>query len=487
MTLTPILPVVLALTMMCGVLSSPYRKAAGAPLLSAQKLKKTCQYVMNHLAPLSQEILHAQIKTGSLQGPWQKLDRALLSDCRQRKKAQRILKWAATLRSQHRHKVGLLLPSHRYDQAMMKNFLHGIKSACKEHILCHQKEHMAVYKLKSHHPEELLKGMHKLLITEKVSVIIGGFHPSSQDYLNRLAQAFALPVLLMAPRDNLRDLSDHTFVASPSETQLLKALIQQWKKQGVRSLALLQPEGHTHTQKQLQDLTEGSSLSLVKTIFYQKNYDSMLRASQELLQLLPHQRKEEWVQLLKDSQGDEDQTSSTISSEEVYLNPKFDYDMLVIADNAKIVRHYLKIFRYLRLSHPIPLAGTHLWRAQELIQPWDSLLEGAYFADFIGRYDRLPSYVQISDPSFTPHFIDPALMAPIDFQLLGYRSMQMALSVALLPNRNRNVLSQHLRHPYHHSEIFLQNKHELSWPTTLFGISQGHLRQLNTTSKISSL
>lgn len=302
----------------------------------------------------------------------------------------------------------------------------------------------------------------------------------------------------MSQAESVSKLSRHTFVAAPSEKFLLKALLQHWNEQGVRNIALLEPENpSSQLQHYLKQLMSSSNMTLHKAVRYHQNYESILRASKDLFQLHSHQRQGEWAELLRQKKEEAALLETQVKSEELYLAPKIDFDALIVADNAKMVRHFLKIFRYLRLSSPIRLGGTHLWRSEEIVKPWDDLLEGAHFVDFIDEYHNLPSFLHAAtmasvdkarNPSALQHFVPASMLASIDFQMLGYKTAMLALEVVLPTFKNgrtsisatvdRYILGAKRR--LDHSE----NAKEIPWETYVFRLSKGRIWPLHSAQNI---
>ena len=468
--------------------------------------KRTCRYVMNRFANMVRKFVELS-ETSSTplhhQQPWHKLLDASFLSCFSKKEARQLLGVAAQIRAEHNHKIGIMIPYKLFEKKLVDSFIHGASSACQEDPICVESQHLVLKRYHHHSRADLEKVAAELLYHHGVTLIVGGFHPPTHEFLNELATIFSLPVFLMAPRAHHDGLSRHTFLFSPSEKHLLARLLSFFKSQNKHKIVLLEPAGGV-TQGFLSSMLDTYNMTM-ETHTYHKSYPSMLNVAKEVLELHPHQRKDEWDQLVAQKRAESEELGEELKIEDVFLEPRFQHDVLLIADNAKMVRHYVKIFRYLRLKKPIPLAGMHLWRAEDLLKPWDNLLEGAYFADFIGLYNALPSFVKPLDrPAKVVlasgeavvkkpeepgdfalsggYFIDPAQMASIDFQLLGYRAINQALSLALTPGIKRTHMTGHLQNLVRQNQLgsmkTLSTVNEVYWPIHLFKITRGQLRHL---------
>ncbi|MCY4380489.1 MAG: hypothetical protein OXC40_02830 [Proteobacteria bacterium] len=473
-----------------GVVGTAQARSAKHEAVLEDKIQTSCEQVKQSLAKTVRYLSRYTDKAKSAhEKRWAKLATAKVN-CRHKKKAALYLKLAAQVRASHHEKIGVLVPEYLYNQSLRASFVQGVKNACHEASLCTPSEHLVIRYLTDPQPKKLIRHITELLYNKGVSVIIGGFDEGSHRYLNQISKVFAVPVFLMTPRENISKLPPYSFVFSPSEKFLLEGLVSFWSQKNVKRIALLEPKHSDGSiEKYLLEITESQPMTLAKTIHYHPNYQSMLTTSKEILQLLPHQRQDEWQQLLENhklatEQEDLNTEEQQLTEEELFLEPKFDYDVLLIADNARIVRHFVKLFRYLRLTKPIPLAGTHLWRAQEIIKPWDPLLEGAYFVDFIGEYSQLLKAMDLTEregyhEDMSKYLVDPSMMANMDFQLLGYRATHMALKVAFLPGASRHHMGKIIRQRM--SADSTNRPHEIRWPTHLFQLSKGHLREVATT------
>lgn len=464
---------------------------------------RTCGYVIRHLVEMMNQLMIARgsrlyqdtEKLSDHQNKWHELSGFSDRSCRNKRSSQQVLKTAAHVRSFHTRKVGLLIPTHGLDSYLSQSFDHGLKSACEEMAECDLDQILVRRLYNPYASGDLNRALGHLLYDDGVSVIIGGFHRTDHTVLNRIATLFSVPVFLMSPSAVTSQYSRHVFLHSPSQRLLLARILTYFRSYGITQVALVEPaESEGSTKQDLMSLAGDYGVQLAFYENYHSHYKSLVDVSQKLLKLAPGDRKAEWAQLVSQKTEESAQTGEPFSSEDIFLNPRFDYDALIIADNAKMVRHFVKIFRYLRLKKAIPLVGMHHWRAEEILDPWDPLLEGAHFVDFIGRYDHLPSFIRShgsSDRSHNGYFIDPAMMAAVDLQLLGYRAMKEALQAMMTHRIKRSQLSEFIR-----SSLRLQfaqqstahlNPHEVYWPTHLFKLSRGQIYEYSQSLQKSPL
>ena len=475
------------------------------------RAKKTCHYVMTQLVTTMKHLLqiseaHYTTANDTLphQQPWHQLLQYSSQSCHHSPSRNHILKTAARLRAKHTHKVGVLIPSQGLEPYLIEAFHHGLRSAC-QHLNCDPQNNLVVASYNPHATDDLNRAFADLLYHEGVSVIIGGFQAADHAVLNHMSTLFAMPLFLMSPPLDTLPLSRHVFLHSPSERHLLARLMEHFRAQNIKQVVLLEPKSaRGTTQQKFTAMAQHYGVELAAYYSYDNHYRSIVKVSEEVLQLRPHHRQAEWAELVKQKTREYEQHGDKLTATDIFLEPQFNYDAIMIADNAKMVRHFAKIFRYLRLKHPIPLVGMHLWRTQELITPWDPLLEGAYFADFIGNYSNLPSFVHHFDRSSPPtnktsssiptthngYFTDPSQMAAVDLQLLSYRAMRQAIQAIVIPNLSRHRLSTRIRlalkqQTAAHGTSLPRKPHEVHWPTYLFKVSRGgiHARPSSTAFK----
>ena len=88
------------------------------------------------------------------------------------------------------------------------------------------------------------------------------------------------------------------------------------------------------------------------------------------------------------------------------------------------------------------------------------MLEGAVFVDFVGNYKQLPESLGIKIGG-KGLFVNPDKMASIDYRLLGYRSMSLALEVSKFPDQRRFKFSKQLSSMYYKDGFFLKTEKSL--------------------------
>lgn len=465
---------------------------------------RTCRYVMNELARSMRQLLKAADISSAAktafkphQQPWQQLLALPTGSCHRTSLQPKIIKLAAQVRATHQQKIGVIVPASGLEEYLKRAFFYGLTSACQQgSIPCEPRRHLVVRSYNPLAAGDLQRALGELIYTHGVSVIIGGFSTAHHRLLSQIGALFAIPIFLMAPGPDDAPPSNHVFQHSPSERLLLARLMDHFRTNNLHQIVLLEPasaQGRLHQEFTAMAPAYGVKLAAYHT--YDQHYRSIIEVSEEVLQLRPHHRQEEWATLVKAQQQAQEVADAPITAAEVFLEPQFNYDAIMIADNAKMVRHFAKIFRYLRLKRPLPLVGMHLWRTQELITPWDPLLEGAYFADFISNYTTLPSFIRPFDETSTTstpaqqvatthngYFTAPALMAAVDLQLLGYRAANLAMNLITRPGMKRSQLSKHIRRTLHHEASAYptslpRHPHEVPWPTYLFKISGGKINQ----------
>lgn len=472
------------------------RLLALGPSLPSLAARRPCLKVVSDLAPMLADLLFyfPGMVSQKKMDAWYAITSASKVTCRNVTQRAQLMARARKLYREGSGSIGVILP-HPASQSMpvlLQEFLKGQKMACRALADCTDKNlKVRVRYVSGGSVEGLKEAVAELVLRHKVSLLMGGWDQETGRYLNKIGLAFRTPVFIVRPV-HIDVKSPYTFFVYPHEFHLATRLLQAWKARGVSSVAIMQPPHHS---RDLIDAVKrlGPRYGVTRTQIFAYNsasYDSMERAGQELFNLHSGAgRSQEWALKLESEKKAAEKAGEDFDEASVFLEPQLKFDMVLIPDNAKVVRHFLKIFQYLRYSGPLPLSGTPLWRSKELVDPWDSMLQGAMFVDFIGRYHQLPAVWRQDlvggGQAVSTHqsiFMDPRNMAPLDLRLMGYRAMSVALQLRYFHGQNnKQVGASHLSTLYFSDSYFKDPQvftdQYINWPTFSFFLSGGQVRE----------
>lgn len=489
-----------------GLLASSalFSAQASAPASRGQM----CQQVVHHLSPVLNQLLsYLPVASGQEEqwNEWNFIATASDIHCRNPHTKRRLLQGARRIYREHSGALGLIMPAPAASSMpeLTEEFHQGWRMACRV-LGCSKQMPILVRYVTPGSQESLHRAIADLTLNRRVMALIGGWDANAARFLNEAARGLKTPAFLIRPF-SLGQASAFTFHLFPHERLLANRLLTIWRQRGVRRLAVMQPAGHSaDLLHAVRTSAQSYGVNHVQFFPYDSSrYASMESAAQRLLDLHPQSaRSAEWQERLEQQKQAADLKGEPFDESSIFLSPRLDFDMVLIPDNAKVLRHFLKIFQYLRYSTPLPLAGTPLWRSEEVVKPWDRMMEGAFFVDFIGPYHQLPSFLQqglqpteagVSSGALSHRgvFIDPLKMAPMDLRLIGYRTMSVALQMRYFDVKRKAVIASKLQQMYYRDDFF-QNPQVFSegytnWPTFVFSLSAGRVHFLTATGSTSKL
>lgn len=425
--------------------------------------------------------LKAQSKKTNIMPPYSYFTGYRKEDCRKPSIAKQMLKQTRYLKQRHSNKVGVIAPTIGTTAFIGKEIIAGSRSACQdtncsfdEKIITRNSDRsLAVIK----------KNVADLLFDFNVSVLIGGTNKEEAEFLKVISERLEIPVFLLNA-DEEEERTPNTFKISPSSSFMANALIDGIKSNGIRKIAILRPNSYSNQLvSNLMYQAKKNNIEVTDEVKYTpQNFDSMKHAASTLLKITGTNRSNELRALANEKRIEAEEAGFEFNPEMVTLPPIKSFDAVFIPDNFKVVRHFVKLFKFHGIEQ-ITLIGNHLWRSPEILEPWDPLLEGSIFADFVGNYKNLPNSLGIRIGG-KGMFVNPEKMASIDFRLLGYRATSIALQMDRFPDQRRNKFSNQYQDLYYKdlyfndSVVFTKEKHA-TWPTYLFNISKGNLNLSN--------
>lgn len=431
---------------------------------------KTCQTLFSSVIP-AYKSLYQKLEPRFKQKQQKSVDYLLQAkpeDCKAKEKRLLIEKALAT----HKSKIGILLPnSSKADISYINYMIGGIKKYIKN-----QKDiPTVVYKNTKGTQNTFHQKLAELVFDQEVSLIIGGADPQEGELLERWAERLKIPIIIL--RDKAKNLKarNNLFYISPNSKNMAQDIISFIMQKNLPSIAILHPTNHSSKLiKAIEEAAAQAKLPEIQRFHYMPDsYQSQEKALKKLFQIDRKKRAEELAQKIeKLKEASENPSSIEIDSEQVYLDPIVDVDAIMIFDNFKNTRYLIKTFKYLRVPK-IPILGLQQWRAEELLHPAEPYLEGSYFFDYIGSYEKLP--FNLGSTSTNPWFVDVKQAESLDLQLIAMHALDVGVRALKETNLPRYLLFQNLKelpqkdkNNFFFSKFVFNDQHVSHWPTFAF-------------------
>jgi hypothetical protein len=229
-----------------------------------------------------------------------------------------------------------------------------------------------------------------------------------------------------------------------------------------------------------QAALEKSGGRIVQNIVYTpNNFDSMQGVSRQLFRTEAAEREGEYRAAYRKARQKAAAEHVPFDPRMVVLKPIVDFDAVFLPDDFRMARHFAKLFEFYQVDK-LAMIGNHEWRSPALVQPFDAFMEGSFFADFIGAYDKLPPSVSAPTEG-SPYFVHPQNVMPVDFQLIGYRVAKTARLALKGPMPSRRGVNDALVAVASDNGAFFGNgkvfdkERQSNWPTFLFNVTKGQI------------
>jgi hypothetical protein len=400
--------------------------------------------------------------------------------CEQLTQRRELIQSALDTINLHSGKVGVLLPLTGPYAKDSNNIVAGMRASFSESGKSFDQKF--ILKDSGTSLQSMDKAIAELVLKDQVGLVIGGFTHTHAEHLAQWSERLFLPVILLNRDRNLTKPSRYAFMVYPDEARLADSLATAIHDKRLRKVAILKPLGGkadkvtTYFTQSLRTLGGEIQSELTYT---PGNFESMQVAAHQLFQMSVTGREDELRAAHKKAKEVAEAEGVTFNPKMVFLKPKIEFDALFIPDDFRTVRYFAKIFRYNRVER-ITMIGNHEWRSPALIQPYDDLLGDSLFADFIGSYAKIPTGIQAPTTS-SPYFVDPQSVTTIDFQLVGYRSAQVAKASFDSTQTRRQIATAMAKMTAEQvgfpgkGRLFDDTRHS-AWPTYLFTIHKDGLK-----------
>jgi len=377
---------------------------------------------------------------------------------------------------QNQRKIGVILPLKGSMNAVGIAVKNGIEKAINKKNL---RDTIIIVRQDNTNLNLLDKTIARMVLTEQVSVLVGGISTKTASRIKYWSQNIGVPSILFSGKVSISPKENHVFKITPDPKDLTDALAKEALSRGYKTIAALTPNNTKEYDlvPLIVNSFESNKIKLVRTAHYNPtNYESMELAARTLMHLKPQDRPQELTDLMRKKRLEASLAKKQFNPHMISLLPKIDFDAIFISDHFRNVKYFVKIFKYLG-AKKTPLFGNHQWRSQTLLKPFDRYLNHSFFYDFIGRYDQLPRDLNAPN-SKSPYFTEPSDAQSLDYEIMGYRSVEIAsralrsyYSTAQLWKALELVQDKKSRF-FPHGYAFKKN-HYARWPKHIISLIDG--------------
>lgn len=382
--------------------------------------------------------------------------------------------------AKHRQRIGIILPYTKDPRTLISQ---DVIAAAQEFTQDNRLNlnRISIFKNSRNSYRVFHQKLAELIFEHQVSLLIGGQMPEERKLLETWSERLQIPSLILSQDSDPNSVFDQSFYLAPSREDFAEQMARAASESNAKRIVVLYPNVRVNplAKTLLRSLRETPATSY--GIGYNpRDYQSMETVARELFHIDDPSRNEELEALVEEKKVAAEELGLPFDPRTVMLPPVIDIDAVFILDNFRVVRHFVKIFKYFGVND-LKIFGNQQWRAPELVSPPEEALTGANFFDFIGSYERLPYGMKA--PIFASEFFTvPSMVQSIDRKIIARHAFQIAKKV-LTDN-------QTARHELHHSIRNLEaidsdffgtgpvfNAAQSSrWPTFVFQLGQGFIQ-----------
>ncbi len=332
----------------------------------------------------------------------------------------------------------------------------------------------------------------QLVFMNHIGVLVGGLVQAEAQILGRWADRLQIPALILNRRmDKFK--SKQVFYLGPDPRLLASSLSRHMLSRGLRRIAIIMPQSSRDGPLVDSFISQAQHLRLTVAGPYLYNpndfttIDAVLR---KIFHIDDPSRNDEQLDLVRRLKDKAQNEGMPFDSRNVVLPAAIDIDALVIVDHFKNVRHLAKALAYYGVKR-LPLLGVPKWRAFELVDGNEEILNGAVFVDYIGSYKKLP-YGISGTPLGSEYFVPSSEVDGIDLKLLVSHAVYAAFQAVATPRLSRPSLFRRLEAAKPPSSEFFavptlfRPDHIAYWPSFLFSVGDGTIQQMQMWNPVLS-
>lgn len=395
--------------------------------MNQSKISKQCQSLVNRTAPAIHELFkyHRPHKISGKNHYLKNISQMNASYCVRGVIKKTIAQLERYLNTTTQN-IGVILPLTGPHQDLGQMIQIGILEYKKKQLSKYPKLRF-YFKDSGGSKEGSLKALSSLFLDYKIGLLIGGLTETEVQTLVPYAHSLVLPFFVLNRDKNIVENHTYTYQLFPNISNLASGLAYAAKAKNYQKVSILKPaDGRSnHFIEHFIQAIKLENIEITEMVEYiAGDYDSMNEAISIIAHTKPDLRREQYEKIFLEQKELAEKEGVAFNPRSVILQPKIESDAILIPDNYKIVRFFIKLLKYHGVEK-YPLLGTYEWRSKELIEPWDQFLEGAMFADFIGSYWKIEKSLSPQEVEFSKFFVSPQSALYLDYKLLGFRSAQV--------------------------------------------------------------
>ncbi len=368
--------------------------------------------------------------------------------------------------------IGVIAAKEQNTQEIENLFWHGLALSVGK-----EKELLPRLRVKKIGHGEEMRALAELVFHDQVGLVILALGPEVTASLLRQTQSLKLTSLQLTREPNVISEEGLVFRIYPHERDLAASLGELTKAKNLTQLWALRPESGKSDSfiKAYEGQLKKQGMAITKILNYEPgDFASMDKAVKEIALGLE-------LSITGISQVvsvEEDSAPLPVIKIETPAEPSLAHAAVLIPDNFKAVRYFAKLFDFYR-AKGITLLGYPEWRSKDLINPWDSVLEGAAFVDFVGAYSDLPLGFELGALS-GPYLVGNDYAGRVDAQLIGWRSGSLVKVLLGKKNLGKDQVAGTLRRaferePNGRKSPWFYDDQTLRWKAYCFELAAGRL------------
>lgn len=396
----------------------------------------------------------------------------------------------------HENKIGVLLPLNGPYAQLARATLEGMKSAAISQGVKFDRFFVVLDTSSSKQGTE--SALAKLLLSHNVSMVIGGLTKVEAGVIEDYSKHLRFSSFILNASKELYLDNKNGFQVFPNPRNQADAIVANWQAHGVKEAAILRPSHGASDDliDRLMAIAPEAGIAIVDDIEYLAgDYPQMNLAVERLFKLTledkTKDRRVEFEDLLKEKEEEAKKEEVSFNPDRVFLPPQVDFQAIVIPDDFRVMRHFVKLFKFHNVEN-MRIAGNHMWRSPEMITPWDPYLADSFFVDFIGKYSQLPiranPYLRTGTASKNnkSFFLDPEQVVEFDYKLVGFRSSEITMDILRLRVEKRRDIAARAKSMLNTSKhwrdlkFVFDSQRSSNWSISTFALSKDQLSIIPT-------
>lgn len=370
-----------------------------------------------------------------------------IKDCRSFRRRGEILNDFEAIFSSKSQRIGVILPPAGGSESALKLILDQVRYELTRSGF--NSEKALILRRVEKTREDALKAAAELVHMDRVSILVGGLHPSHAGAITQIADQTQTPALIINANAPLGR-TIQTMRVYPPVKRLAARLVDTFKSQGVQDAFVFYPNDANVELYELMRSIPGAGISYSVKSYDPENANSIL---------------------------------SAVKSQTSRIADARGRPAVLILDNFRMVRHIVNIIGTSLPGRNVLFAGNQQWRSPALVVPRDDTMQGAIFVDFIGSYRNLPDQIEtpISDNEY---FTTAQAASRIDYQIIGHRIASIAVEATRF-GISRHEMAKRLQSMtnrwdsyFPSRDLAFDSQRESTWPVFLFEVSGDTIKEL---------